>query len=449
MRRSPKASLAVFFFLVMVLGLAGLAQNNPATPNPGSGVPQTPVPNTAPTQPAATTPAPAEAPAADQRKSADRPASQPQAQPAGQPNQSQPAATNQKGASASPNSTDANSPNQKSDEQKAADQPSTDERSADQKAADQRAGDQKNTSIDKTSTDKTSTDKSGTAQPVATPTPIPQARPKTDILDSSATSGALVTDGHDPILDPAPVPRTTTTMVGGTISGVDRLRNKMTVHVFGGGHWTVNFDERTHIFHNGAETTQLALKKGERVYVDTQLDNNKHDIFARNIRVGVAELPADADGQIIAIDPKHNELTLRDALNSVPVRFAVDPETRISNGQTPAAFKDVKPGTLVHVRFAASSPNRGLAREVSIIAVPGSTFTFAGKVTFLDLHRGLIAVQNTTDDRNYEIHFAPSAVANRDQLGVGRDVLVRATFEGTRYMAQSVNPTKAPEPEEK
>jgi hypothetical protein len=437
MRRSPKASLAVFFFLVMVLGLAGLAQNNPATPNPGSGVPQTPVPNTAPAQPAATTPAPAQAPAADQPKSADQPASQPQAQPAGQPNQSQPAATNQKGASASPNSTDANSPNQKSDEQKAADQPSTDERSADQKS-----GDQKNTSINKTSTDKT-----GTAQPAATPTPIPQARPKTDILDSSATSGALVTDGHDPILDPAPVPRTTTTMVGGTISGVDRLRNKMTVHVFGGGHWTVNFDERTHIFHNGAETTQLALKKGERVYVDTQLDNNKHDIFARNIRVGVAELPADADGQIIAIDPKHNELTLRDALNSVPVRFAVDPETRISNGQTPAAFKDVKPGTLVHVRFAASSPNRGLAREVSIIAVPGSTFTFAGKVTFLDLHRGLIAVQNSTDDRNYEIHFAPSAVSHRDELGVGRDVLVRATFEGTRYMAQSVNPTRAAEEE--
>ena len=145
----------------------------------------------------------------------------------------------------------------------------------------------------------------------------------------------------------------------------------MTVHVFGGGRWTVNFDERTHIFHNGAETTQLALKKGERVYVDTQLDNNKHDIFARNIRVGVAELPADADGQIIAVDTKHNELTLRDTLNSVPVRFAVDPETRISNGQTPAAFKDVKPGTLVHVRFAASSPNRGLAREVSIVAVPG------------------------------------------------------------------------------
>jgi hypothetical protein len=407
MHRSPKASLA-FLFLLMTVGLAGLAQNNPATPNPGSGLPQTPVPNPAPSQPPAATPDTAPA-------TANQPASPQQtAAPAsGQQNTGRPAAT---GASTGQNSAD--------------------QKTTGQKAADQRAGDQKKSDT-------------STTTPAATPTPIPQAQPKTDILDSSATSGALVTDGHDPILDPAPVPRTTTTLVGGIITGVDRLRNRLTLHVFGGNRWTVNFDERTHIFHNGAETTQLALKKGERVYVDTQLDNNRHDIFARNIRVGVAELPADADGQIIAVDTKHNELTLRDTLNSVPVRFAVDPETRISNGQTPAAFKDVKPGTLVHVRFAASSPNRGLAREISIIAVPGSTFTFAGKVTFLDLHRGLIAVQNTTDDKNYEIHFAPSAVANRNELGVGRDVLVRATFEGTRYMAQSVNPTRAAEPEEK
>jgi hypothetical protein len=409
MHRSPKASLAVFFIVMMLGGIVGLAQNNPATPNPGSGVPQTPVPNTAPSQPPAaplpdTAPSTATQPTVEQPKTAEQP-------------QNQPAASDQKNSDSG--------------------QKSADQKTAEQKAADQRSADQK----------KSDTDSTGKPLPTATATPVPQAQPKTDILDSSATSGALVTDGHDPILDPAPVPRTTTTLVGGTITGVDRLRNRLTLHVFGGNRWTVNFDERTHIFHNGRETTQMALKKGERVYVDTQLDNNKHDIFARNIRVGVAELPADADGQIIAIDTKHNELTLRDTLNSVPVRFAVDPETRISNGQTPAAFKDVKPGTLVHVRFAASSPNRGLAREVSIIAVPGSTFTFSGKVTFLDLHRGLLAVQNSTDDKNYEIHFAPSAVANRNELGVGRDVLVRATFEGARYMAQSVSPTKAPDEE--
>ena len=393
MHRSPNVLLAVVFLLASAV--SGWSQSNPATPKPGSGVPQTPIttPNTAPPQTPAQTPADTV------------PDTTPPAQPTATP------------------STNAQPGNQ----------------------GDQKKASTEKTTTEKTGTDKSSTDKNGTAQPAPTATPIPQANPKTDILDSSATSGALTTDGHDPILDAPPVPRTTTTMVGGTISSVDRLRNRMTVHIFGGGRWSVNFDERTHIFHNGAETTQLALKKGERVYVDTQLDNNKHDIFARNIRVGVASLPADADGQIIAVDPKHNELTLRDSLNSVPVRFAVDPETRISNGQTPASFKDVKPGTLVHVRFAASSPNRGLAREVSIVAAPGSVFTFSGKVTFLDLHRGLLAVQNSTDDRNYEIHFSPEVVTDRSSLGVGRDVLVRATFEGTRYTAQSVNLSRAEE----
>ncbi|MBZ5505057.1 MAG: DUF5666 domain-containing protein [Acidobacteriia bacterium] len=284
---------------------------------------------------------------------------------------------------------------------------------------------------------------SGTVAPAQSPVPpappAPQAAPKTEILDSSATSGALVTDGHDPILDPAPVPRTTTTLVGGTISGVDRMRNRLTVHVFGGGHWKVNFDERTHIFHNGAETTQLALKKGERVYVDTQLDTDQHAIFARNIRVGVVELPADADGQITDVDLKHNEVTLRDVINSVPVRFAVDQGTRISNGQTPSALKDIRPGTLVHVRFAAGQPNRGLAREIDIIAAPGSNFTFAGRVTFLDIRRGILAVQNSVDDKNYEIHFSPNTTADRASLVIGTEVRVVATFEGSRYSAQSVN----------
>jgi hypothetical protein len=392
MHRSPIALFALCLLSVTLI----CAQDNPATPKPGSGLPQTPVPgaNPAPQQPSPPNPAGATSTAPAQQPTPEQPANPGAATPATSTG-TQPSA----------------------DQQKSGTQPPASGRQS-QPAAQQQ----------------------GVTMP-----PAPPAEPKTEILDSSATSGALTTDGHDPILDPAPVPRTTTTLVGGTITGVDRMRNRMKVHVFSGSTWTVNFDERTHIFHNGAETTQLALKKGERVYIDTQLDNNRHDIFARNIRVGVAQLPADADGQIIDVDTKHNELTLRDTINSVPVHFAVDQDTRISSGQTPAVFKDVKPGTLVHVRFAAERPNRGLAREISILATPGAAFTFAGKITYLDLHRGLLALQNSGDEKNYEIHFTPSSTVESRRLGVGTEVRIVATFEGSQYTAKSINITKSVE----
>jgi len=375
-----RSPITLFALLLLFIPLAS-AQDNPASPKPGSGLPQTPVPGANP---------------------APQPVTQP---PAGVTTSSPAAAQPSPSQSATPQPSPA-------DQQKPATQP-----------LNTKNGQQP-------------------AQVVSMP-PAPPAAPKTEILDSSATSGALATDGHDPILDPPSVPRTTTTLVGGTIASVDRMRNRLKVHVFNGNTWTVNFDERTHIFHNGAETTQLALKKGERVYVDTQLDNNRHDIFARNIRVGVAPLPADADGQIVDIDTRHRELTLRDTINSVPVHFAVDQDTRISSGQTPAAFKDVKPGTLVHVRFAADRPNRGLAREINILAAPGAAFTFLGKITYLDLHRGLMAIQNSGDDRNYEIHFSPSHTDAVQRLGVGTEVRVVATFESTKYTAQSISVTRS------
>jgi len=267
--------------------------------------------------------------------------------------------------------------------------------------------------------------------------PGPPPQPKTEILDSSATSGGLSTNGHDPILDPPPFPSGGTTLVGGTIRDVDRIRNRMVVNVFGGGRWKVSFDERTHIFRNGAETTQLALKKGERVYVDTMLDPTNHDILARNIRVGVATPPADASGQITEVDTAHGEVSLRDNINSVPVHFGVDKETQIINGNTPISLAAVKPGALVHVKFSAQSGYRGIAREITVIAMPGAAFTFVGKVTYLDVHRGLLAVRNM-DGKTYDIHFSPHRTAEASNLSVGAPVKIVAIFEGSQYTAQSV-----------
>jgi hypothetical protein len=231
-------------------------------------------------------------------------------------------------------------------------------------------------------------------------------------------------------------------LVGGIISGVDRIRNHLTVSIFGGGRWTVYFDERTHIFHNGAEVTPLALKKGERVYVDTMLDNNHSDIFARNIRVGVLTPPADAAGQIEEVDASRHEFVLRDRINSSSVRFAVDSATRIVQGSKPGTFQDVVAGSLVRVEFAPDQANRGVAREIVILARPGASFNFAGTITFLDTHRNLLSVHNISDNKTYDIFFVPSRIDAAGRLAVGAQIQVVAIFDVTHYAAQQITVTR-------
>ena len=59
------------------------------------------------------------------------------------------------------------------------------------------------------------------------------------------------------------------------------------------------------------------------------------------------------------------------------------------------------------------------------------------------------ACKNSGDDRNYEIQFSPSRTETARRLGVGTEVRVIATFEGTQYTAQSINITKGVEALEK
>lgn len=270
----------------------------------------------------------------------------------------------------------------------------------------------------------------------------PPPQPKTEILDTSDTSSGLETDGHDPFLDPPPMPMGSATLVGGVISNVDRVRNHLDVAVFGGGHWTIYFDERTHIFRNGIQTTQMSLKKGDRIYVDTMLDNNKHDIFARNIRVGMVTAPADASGQIVEVHSKDREIVFRDALVGQTVHFVVAPNALINKGSRPASFDDLHAGSLVAVKFAPERADRGLAREISILATPGSKFAFFGVVTFLDTHRGILAVRTPGDSKTYDLRFVPRELDPEGRLAVGAEVQAVAIFDGRQYTAQQLKVTR-------
>ena len=79
-----------------------------------------------------------------------------------------------------------------------------------------------------------------------------------------------------------------------------------------------------------------------------------------------------------------------------------------------------------------------VAREISVLASPGESFTFAGQVTAIDLRLGLLALTSSVDHKTYEIYLDPTLVATHDNLRQAADVIVITRFDGSRYVAQNV-----------
>jgi hypothetical protein len=280
----------------------------------------------------------------------------------------------------------------------------------------------------------------------ASPSPPKAQQDKPAAPDKSAAQPAASTaqetgDANDPLFGTAPLPKGEVSLIGGTVQKIDRLRNRVKVKTFGDGKaMNMVFDERTHIYRDGVETTERGIRQGDRVYVDSMLDGGK--LFARNIRVVTSLKPSDAQGQIVSYDARSGRMTVRDDISGVAVSFHVSQETVVKGGDGQGAINLV-PSALVSVKFAPDKSRGAVAREISVLAVPGNTFTFSGKVRHLDMRMGMIAVENLTDNKTYELSFDPGVV--RNDVTVGSDVTVSAQFIGRGYKAQTVSTSQARE----
>jgi hypothetical protein len=244
------------------------------------------------------------------------------------------------------------------------------------------------------------------------------------------------------LLTPKPLQKSKLSLIGGTVKSIDQIRDHMTVRIYGKGTMNVKFDQRTHFFRDGKETTQLAVKKGDTVYLDTQLFEGK--VFAKNVHDDTGHGPADASGQIVSFNSKSGDMVVRDDLAGSNVKFRVGPQTVVKNGQSASTFGSLRPGALIAVKFSPRSRSTGTAEEVSIIAEPGTSFTYFGRVTHLDLRSGLLAIENQADGKTYEVHL-DSSVHVPDNLAIGSQVTVVATFQGQAYTVQSIEVNAGPD----
>jgi hypothetical protein len=280
------------------------------------------------------------------------------------------------------------------------------------------------------------------AQSQQTGSPAPATAPTTN--GTAATQGQKNSKPEDTedqgrlhalLPDVPPVPKGQPSLIGGTIVHLDRVRDRATVQVFGGKDMKVLFDGRTEVYRGEQKASIRDLKEGDRVYLSTVLDGT--DIFARTIRVN-SGVGGDAQGQLVSFAPEKGELIMRDTLSPRPLTLRVTSSTVIREQDQPATTAALQQNALIAVQFTPDNEGRGVASRVSIIAKPGSTFTFTGRVVFLDMHIGQLSVEDPRDKKNYDVSFDPRVTRIQGDLREGSQVTITAIFRGTGYVAESV-----------
>jgi hypothetical protein len=260
--------------------------------------------------------------------------------------------------------------------------------------------------------------------------------PSTEAPQPSAETPDIVVDPASLLPDLPSLPKEKASLIGGTVGKLDRVRDQLTLQVFGGGKMTIAFDPRTHFYRDGTEATTADLRPGDRVYVETILDGST--VFARTIRMKTSTFAGESQGIITSYRADKGELQLRDALSPRVIKIRVTPQTRVVEGDRTSSASRLAAGTLVAIKFGPRQDGGEVAREVSVLAVPGASFTFVGQVTAIDLRLGILVLNSSIDHKTYEIAVDPSVVGVDESLRPAADVTVQTRFQGNRYVARSI-----------
>src|ERR1700748_2753565 len=142
------------------------------------------------------------------------------------------------------------------------------------------------------------------------------------------------------------VPKGKSTVIGGTISNVDPVRDALVLKVFGGKRMKIFFDERTQVYRNGTKTSLHDLHANDRASVETMLDGTT--IFARSIHMLSQSPSGQYQGQVLSFDAGTGLLTVNESLSNEPIRLRVPAGTAITReGQSASGSKSAGPLDLV------------------------------------------------------------------------------------------------------
>src|SRR5438552_7496800 len=181
--------------------------------------------------------------------------------------------------------------------------------------------------------------------------PDPAPRQETSSTTARSPNPAARKGNRDPLLDLPELPPGKVTLIGGTVTSLDEIMNRMLVQPFGSRQkMRVAFDTRTDFFQDGKAISYKDIREGQRIYLDTML--NGSTVFAKKIWIQTAAESGIGRGQIVNYDPGHHTLTVRDELSNQPIKLNLTSTTVMKNDQDHTSSPaDLVPGALVSLSF--------------------------------------------------------------------------------------------------
>jgi len=239
-----------------------------------------------------------------------------------------------------------------------------------------------------------------------------------------------------------PPPEGKSTILGGKIRRVDPVRDQFFLDIYGQRPMKILYDERTQVFRDGKKIPLQDLGVEDRAAVQTILDGS--DVFAMSIHILSRAAEGTCEGRVLAYNSRTGELEIATAESPQPVRVIVPASAQVSRvGEStftsgPSGVTDLVPGAIVSATFESEPGHGDFADRVSVFAVPGAAFVFGGKVSFIDMHSGILVVSDPRDGKQYQVSFDPSQFQESGKLRTGVMVTVTATYDGTRYVASEM-----------
>jgi hypothetical protein len=223
------------------------------------------------------------------------------------------------------------------------------------------------------------------------------------------------------------------TLVRGVLKRLDPIHDQLLIHSFGGGDVRIAFDPRTQFLSENIRTRLTSVPNGSVVSVDTVIDDGK--LFALSVRTGPSQA-AELNGQVMRYDPAKSQLILRDPTSpEESVSLRITPSTMVVNQGQSASAQALSPGVLVQVWF---SPTQHEANRVEILAAPGNSFSFSGRILAVDLRARVLALSNDSDQSVRELAIGSLDGSSLGLLREGADVSIQAEFDGDHYNVRSV-----------